>query len=82
MICSETKWSSKLDKIKQLLMENEYFTEVLLSCINQKLPNFVGDKNVWGERNAQYTQTYSELEILYQIFKNQINKAIYLVYML
>ena len=37
MICSKTKLGSELDKIKQLLIENGYPTDVLLSCINQKL---------------------------------------------
>ena len=37
-----------LDKIKQVLIENGYPADVLLSCINQKLANFAAEKNVWS----------------------------------
>ena len=43
MICSELGYS-ELDKIKQLLIKNEYRADVLLSCINQKLANFAAEK--------------------------------------
>ena len=43
MICSKTKLGSELDKIKQLLVENGYPADVLLSCINQKLANFAAE---------------------------------------
>ena len=48
MICSKTKLGSVLDKIKQLFIENGYPTDVLLSCINQKLANFAAELNVWS----------------------------------
>ena len=55
MICSKAKLGSELDKIKQLLIEKGYPTDVLLSCINQKLANFAAEasqlcsrKNVWS----------------------------------
>ena len=32
----------------QLLIENGYPTDVLLSCINQTLANFAAEKNVWS----------------------------------
>ena len=35
MISSKTKLGPELDKIKQLLIENGYPADVLLSCINQ-----------------------------------------------
>ena len=44
MICSKTKLGPELDKIKQLLIENGYPVDVLLSCINQKLANFAAEK--------------------------------------
>ena len=47
MICSKTKLGSELHKIKQLLIENVYPADVLLSCINQKLANFAAE-NVWS----------------------------------
>ena len=50
MICSKTKLGSELDKIKQLLIENGYPTDVLLSCSNQKLANFAADKTFGPEK--------------------------------
>ena len=47
-ICSKTKLGSELDKIEQLLFENGYPTDVLLSCISQKLANFAAEKYVWS----------------------------------
>ena len=44
MIYSKTKLGSELDKIKQLLIENGYPANNLLSCINQKLANFAAEK--------------------------------------
>ena len=38
------KLGSELDKTKELLIENGYPAEVLLSCINQKLANFAAEK--------------------------------------
>ena len=44
MICSKTELGSEVDKIKQLVIENGYPTDVLLSCINHKLANPAGEK--------------------------------------
>ena len=41
MICSKTKLGPELDKIKQLLIENGYPANVLLSCMNQKLATLI-----------------------------------------
>ena len=54
MICSKTKLGSELDKIKQLLIENGYPADALLSCINQKLANLAAEKRLF-QRSAQYT---------------------------
>ena len=54
MLCSKTKLGSELDKIKQLLIENGYPTDVLLSCSNQKLANFAAEKT-FGPEKCQYT---------------------------
>ena len=67
MICSKTKLGSELDKIKQLLIENGYPTDVLLSCIYQKLANFTAEK------------TFGQFPWIGNVsskFENQINKAI------
>ena len=48
MIYSRTKLGPELDKIKQLLVENGYPADVLLSCINQKLVNFAAEINIWS----------------------------------
>ena len=50
MICSKTKFGSELDKIKQLLIENGYPADILLSCINQKLANFAAEKMFGPEK--------------------------------
>ena len=54
MICSKTKLGSELDKIKQLLIENTYPADVLLSHVNQKLANFVADKMCGPEKCPVY----------------------------
>ena len=54
MICSKTKVGPELDKIKQLLIENEYPADVLLSCINQKLANFAAEKPFDPEKCPVY----------------------------
>ena len=46
MICFKAKLDSELDKIKQLLIEKGYPTDVLLSCINKKLANFAAEKTL------------------------------------
>ena len=46
MICSKTTVGSELDKIKQLLIENGYPTDVLLSFNNQRLANFAAEKRL------------------------------------
>ena len=40
MTCSKTELGSELDKIKQLLIENGYPADALLSCTNEKLAKF------------------------------------------
>ena len=75
MICSKTKLAPELDKIKQLLIDNGYPADVLLSCINQKLANFVAEKTFGPEKCPAY------LKLLWignvsSKFENQINKAI------
>ena len=54
MICSKTKLGSELDKIKQLLIENGYPADVLLSCINQKVANFAAEKTFGPEKCPVY----------------------------
>ena len=44
MICSKPELGSELEKIKQLLIENGYPGDVLLSYIKQKLANFAAEK--------------------------------------
>ena len=41
-------------KIKLLLIENGYPTDVLLSCINQKLANFAAEKAFGPEKCPAY----------------------------
>jgi len=75
MLCSKTKLDSELDKTKQLLFENGYPVDVLLSCISQKLANFAAEKAFGPEKCSLYQKlpcicnSSSKFEI-------QISKAI------
>ena len=75
MICSKTKLGSELDKIKQLLIENGYPTDVLLSCINQKVANFAAEKTFGPEKCPVYLKL-PWIGNVSSKFENQINKAI------
>ena len=44
IICSKTKLDSKLDTIKQLLIDKGYPEDVLVSCIMEKLANISSEK--------------------------------------
>ena len=48
MICSKTKLDSELGTIKQLLIDNGYPEDVLVSCIKEKLANISSEKTVWS----------------------------------
>ena len=54
MIYSKTKLGSELNKIKQLLIKNGYPTDVLLSCINQKLASFAAERTFGPEKCPVY----------------------------
>ena len=54
MMCSKTKLGSELDKIKQMLFENGYLADVLLSCISQKLANFAAENTFGPEKCPVY----------------------------
>ena len=75
MICSKTKLGSELEKIKELLIENGYSTDVLLSCINQKLANFEAEKTFGPEKCPVYLKLPWIGDVSSK-FENQINKAI------
>ena len=75
MICSKTKLGSKLHKIKQLLVENRYPTDVPLFCINQKLANFAAEKTLGSEKCPVYLKL-PWIGNVSSKFENQINKAI------
>ena len=75
MICSKTKLGPELDKIKQLLIENEYPANVLLSCINQKLANYAADKPIGPEKCPVYLKLPC-IGNFSSKFESQISKAI------
>ena len=75
MICSKTKLGSELDKIKQLLIENGYPADVLLSCINQKVANFAAEKTFGPEKCPVYLKL-PWIGNVSSKFENQINTAI------
>ena len=74
MICSKARLGSELDKIKQLLIENGYPADVLLSCINQKLANFAAEKSFGPEKCPVYLKL-PWIGNVSSKFENQINKA-------
>ena len=54
MICSKTKLGSELDRVKQLLIENGYRDDVVLSCTRQKLANFTAEEPCGPEKCPVY----------------------------
>ena len=75
MICSKTKLGPELDKTKQLLIENRYPADVLLSCINQKLANYAAEKPIDPEKFPVYLNLPWIGDVSSK-FENQISKAI------
>ena len=75
MICSKTKLGPELDKIKQLLIENGFPADVLLSCINQKLANFAAGKTFGPEKCPVYLKL-PWIGNVSSKFENQISTAI------
>ena len=75
MICSKTKLSPELDKIKQLLIKNGYPADFLLSCISQKLANFAAEKPFGPEKCPVYLKL-PWIGNVSSKFENQICKAI------
>ena len=75
IICSRTKLGSELDKIKQLLIENGYSADVLLSCINKKTSQLCSRKTFGPEKCPVYLK-FPWIGNVSSKFENQINKAI------
>ena len=50
MICAKTKLDSELGTIKQLLIDNGYPEDVLVSCIKEKLANISSEKQFDPEK--------------------------------
>ena len=81
MVCSKTKLGSEFDKIKQLLIENGYSADVLLSCINQKQANFAADKTFGLEKCPVYLKLPG-LVMFHQSLQIKSIKPLHLVSML
>ena len=75
MICSKTKLDSELDTIKQLLIDNGYPEDVLVSCIKEKLANISSEKRFGPEKCPVYLKL-PWIGNVSSKFENQINKAI------
>ena len=75
MFCSKTKLGSELDKIKDLLIENGYPADVLLSCINKKLADLAAERAFGQEKCTVYLNLPCIGDVLLK-FENQSNKAI------
>ena len=54
MICSKTKLDSELGTIKQLLIDNGYPEDVLVSCIKEKLAKISSEKQFGPEKCPVY----------------------------
>ena len=81
MICSKTKLGPELDKIKQLLIDNGYPADVLLSYINQKLASFAAEKPIGPEKCPVYVNCPG-LVMFHQSLKIKSVKPLHLVTML
>ena len=75
VICSKTKLGPELDEIKQLLIDNGYPADVLLSCINQKLASFAVEKPIGPEKCPVYLKL-PWIGNVSSKFENRISKAI------
>ena len=75
MICSKTKLDSELDTIKQLLIENGYPEDVLVSCIKEKLATISSEKRFGPEKCPVYLKL-PWIGNVSSKFENQIHKAI------
>ena len=75
MICSKTKLDSELDTTKQLLIDNGYPEDVLVSCIKEKLANNSSGKRFGREKCPVYLKL-PWIRNVSSKFENQINKAI------
>ena len=74
MICAKTKLGSKLDKVKQLLIENGYPADDLLSFINQRQANFA-TRNIWS-REVPGIPKLPWIRNVSSKFENRFNRAI------
>ena len=75
MICSKTKLDSELGTIKQLLIDNGYPEDVLVSCIKEKLANISSEKQFGPEKCPVYLKL-PWIGNVSSKFENQSNKAI------
>ena len=75
MTCSKTKLGSEFDRVKQLLIENGYLDDVLISCIKQNLANFAAETPCGPEKCPVYLKL-PWIGNVSSNFENQINKAI------
>ena len=80
MICSKTKLDSELDTITQLLMDNGYPEDVLISCIKEKLANVSSEKQLGPEKCLVYLKL-PWIGSVSSKFENQINNAINILFL-
>ena len=75
LICSKTNLNSELHRVKQLLIENGYPDDILLSCRKEKLANFVAEYSCGPEKCPIYLKL-PWIGNVSSKFGNQSNKAI------
>ena len=81
MNCSKNKFGSELDRVKQLLIENGYPDDVLISCIKQKLANFAAEKPCGPEKCPVYLNCPGFV-MFHQNLKTKLTKPLHPVSML
>ena len=75
MIRSRNKLGSELDRVEQLLIENGYPDDVVISCIKQKLANFAAERPCSAEK-CPVCLKFPWIGNVSSKFENHINKAI------
>ena len=77
MICSKNKLDFELDTTKQLLIDNGYPDDVLVSCITEKITNISSEKQ-FGPESARFTSNCPRLEMFHHNLKTKLIKSLHL----
>ena len=81
MICSKTKLDPELGTTKQLLIDNGYPEDVLVSCIKKKLANISSEKQFGPEKCPVYLKL-AWIGMFLHNLKTKLTKPLHLASML